>query len=154
MKGWGPLHYALLNETCKPNTYLILINWIIRIFPQEATSYLASKYLQESDVSKRLIWCFPHKRQVSLKWFVWMGNSVTIFKTSQQFGARRNVYKCAGYLVIQYPASLKHEAHKITGTPDCNWRRGEKIVMQKHLCYCRCGTEEERVSVKYSKWSK
>lgn len=77
-------------------------------------------YLQKLDVSNRLVWCFPYEGQVSLQWLVRVGDSVTIFKASQQLGTRRDEDERASDFIVRHFASLKQKAHKIPGASHCH----------------------------------
>lgn len=83
-------------------------------------------FLQEFDVSNGLVWCLPYKGQVSLQGLVRVGDSITVFKTRQQLGTRRNEDKRASNFVVRHFASLKQKAHEIPAAPHrhCKTRHG------------------------------
>lgn len=92
--------------------------------------------LQKLDVSNGLVGCFPYKGQVSLQWLVRVCDSVTIFKTSQQLGTRRQEDECASNFVVGHSASLQHKAHIIPGASYCHfWKTKHGTQRDLSCCY-------------------
>lgn len=92
--------------------------------------------LQKLDVSNGLVWCFPYEGQVSLQWLVWVCDSVTIFKTSQQLGTRRQEYERASDFIVGHFASLQHKAHVIPGASYCHfWKTKHRTQRDLSCCY-------------------
>lgn len=63
--------------------------------------------LQEPDVPHGLGRGPPLERQVSLPGLVRVGDCVSLFKASYQFGMRRNGDKSASYLMIRHSSGLE-----------------------------------------------